>query len=135
MVGYHQRHTPAKLAKPFVGMMERSVRFAAPGIPETRATRLRKGLALGCPASPFFTMFLETVVAPLVRIWQDRSVGVVVGRRHTPMMALADDIYLLGRSKHEVEVMSRTLQALHAHSLALQPAKCAWLATKHEMRS
>lgn len=68
MAGFHQRHTPTKLVKPFVRMLtERSVRFAAPGILETRTIRLRKGLSQGFPASPFlFTMVLETVVAPLV---------------------------------------------------------------------
>lgn len=76
---------PTRLSKAFLRMMmERSVRFAAPGIDETRPTRLRKGLAQGRPVSPLlFTMVLEIVMGPLVRRWQDQGIGLVIGSTHT----------------------------------------------------
>lgn len=135
MVGFHPQNMPTKLAKTFeTTMMERSARFVAPGIPETQTTRLRKGLAQGCPASPWLlTMVLETVVAPLVRRWQENSVGHIVGDRHMPVHTFADDLYLRERFKYDVQVMVQDLmQALQANSLALQPAKFVWMAVQRD---
>lgn len=78
-------------------------------------------------------MVLETVVGPLVQRWRDQGIGLVTGSTHMAVLAFADDLYLLGRSKAEVERMTPDLvQALEDHGLALQPAKRAWFAMMHD---
>lgn len=81
-----------------------------------------------------FTMVLEKVVAPLVRRWQERGSGLLVGDCHMPVLAFADDFYLLGRSKHDVQFMVQDfVQALQAHSMALQPVTCVWMAVQYDI--
>lgn len=45
-----------------------------------------------------------------------------------PVLAFADELYLLGGRKAEVEQMTEDAESLESHGLALQPGKCAWFA-------
>lgn len=49
------------------------------------------------------------------------------------MLALADYVYLFACTQVQVLTVFAQLSAyLHAHGLAVQPAKCAWMSTKSE---
>lgn len=141
VVGLRNRQTPTALSKASARTMERSIRFAAPRMPEMRPSSLRKELAQGCPACQLtFAMVLETGMAPTARSWPERGVGLVSGstymrvrRRNygeglcaglgqAQLCLVASDMCLVRRAPRPTDT---EVDASHRDHPAVRPDACA----------
>lgn len=76
-------------------LLERKVTFVAPWIPETTRIALRKGLPHGSPTSPSVGWWT----------WIKEGKGWSCNRLFYPLLAFADDLYIVAPSAEQAQHM------------------------------
>lgn len=84
-----------------------------------------QGLPQGCPIAPeLFAAVVEDTLRPAVAGWMAAGFGFPTSEGTMPLISYADDIFLFGKNKHEVDTMMRECsESLKELGLHMQMAK------------